>query len=98
MDGSEIIVDNGFSISYSDMPETQLVSVHYLNASTTYEIELKEIPVQDIIVNNDSLTLFIGDRKRIAYKTLPSNSVAHNVKVISDNEDIIKIVNNKMIA
>ena len=88
-EGHTIITLNYDNISY----DTLNVYVVKESVQTSFMV----LP-QQIMVNEDNISLLSGEERMLSYSLLPDNSNTNLVKITSSDENIVKVIDNKIVA
>ena len=88
-EGHTIVTLNYNNVSYDTL------NIYVVNESV--QTSFINLP-QQIMVSEDNISLLSGEEKNISYTLLPDNSNANLVKITSSDENIVKVIDNKIVA
>ena len=74
-------------VSGADMnkPGKQTVTVSYLNAASTFEIEVQEVEAEEITLSESSISLNRNANVQLSANIVPANTTDKSVSWKSDN-------------
>ena len=86
-------------LSGYDMSEIgrQEVLVNYGNAGTSFEIEVKEIPVASVTVSQAQLSLYRAKEHQLSAAIAPANATDKTVTWESDNPSVAEVSGNGLV-
>jgi len=76
---------------------TITASIYDNSLISSFEISITPITADKISLKESSISLLLGSEKEIEYEISPQNTTIKDILLSSNNEDIIKIVDNKKI-
>lgn len=88
-EGHTIVILNYNNISYDTL------NIYVVKESV--QTSFIDLP-QQIIVNEDNISMLSGEEKILSYTLLPDNSNANLVKITSSDENIVKVIDNKIVV
>lgn len=89
---TQTLVDSDMLDGY-DMNKfgNQTVTVGYRGAKTSFEIEVRSVPVTDICVEPQKLSIYRSQESQLTVKVLPENASYKSVVWSSDKPDIVSV-------
>ena len=86
-------------ISGADMnkPGKQTVTVSYLNAASTFEIEVQEVEAAEITLSESSISLNRNANVQLSANIVPANTTDKSVSWESDNEVVVTVTKNGLV-
>ncbi len=72
----------------------QTLTVNYLGATTTFNVTVKELPVEEVIISENKMTLDIGKTAKLSASVLPSNATNTSVLWSSSEPDVVRVDGN----
>ena len=76
----------------------QTLTVNYLGAKTTFNVTVKELPVEEVIISENEMTLDIGKTAKLSASVLPANATNTSVLWSSSDPDVVRVDGNGNIA
>ena len=76
----------------------QTLTVNYLGAKTTFNVTVKELPVKEVIISKNEMTLDIGKTAKLSASVLPANATNTSVLWSSSEPDVVRVDGNGNIA
>ncbi len=96
------ILDEEYIIQENDVITIQITASEnslFINEYRIYYDTYKEtIPVQSIVLDNDTITLNVGESTKIIANILPENATDKRLKFISTNTSIVTVNDNGLIV
>ena len=76
----------------------QTLTVNYFGAKTTFNVTVKELPVEEVIISENEMTLDIGKTAKLSASVLPANATNTSVLWSSSDPDVVRVDGNGNIA
>lgn len=92
-DGTEKDVTDYIEVSDIEGIGTNKIKVTYRGCETTFDVEVKEIKAESILLNKSDITLEIGKTEQLRTTILPDNTSNKKVDYRSSDDSIVSVDN-----
>lgn len=83
---------------YAKNDGTATITIKSYNNSKQFTVTVKSIPVEDIIIEEVSVKLQVGESKKIKINVTPNNATNKNIIWKTEDENIVKVSNGNLTA